>query len=103
MSVLGPADLTFDEAARALGLGLGRSVSHVTVTPEQALDAMTGSGLSPGLADGFLRIFTSSDRGGLISVPARDERSTTETSLEDFAHTVVLPLLNGSEAKRAAA
>ena len=103
VSVLGPTDLTFDDAANALGQGLGRTVTHVTVTPEQAREAMTGAGMSPGLADGFLQIFAANDRRGLISVPARDARSTTETSLEDFARTVVLPLLNGSEAKGAAA
>ena len=97
VSVLGPADLTFDEAAQAIGEGIGRPVSHVTVTAEQAREAMTGGGLSLGLAEAFIAIFAANDRYALVSDPPRDERSTTSTSLQEFARTVVRPLLKQAE------
>ena len=91
VSAMGPKDLTFDEAAAALSEGIGRQVTHVTVTPEQARESMLGSGMSPGMPDGFLAIFAAGDAGLLRWV--RDEASTTPTTMEAFARTVVRPML----------
>ncbi len=91
VSAMGPKDLTFVEAAAALSEGIGRQVSHVTGTPEQARESMLGSGMSPGLTDGFLAIFAAADAGRLRW--ERDASSTTPTTLEEFARTVVRPML----------
>ncbi len=91
VSAMGPKDLTFDEAAAALSKGIGRQVAHVTVTPEQARESMLGSGMSPGMTDGFLAIFAAGDAGLLRWV--RDASSTTPTTMEAFARTVVRPML----------
>ncbi len=91
VSAMGPKDLTFDEAAAELSKGIGRQVTHVTVTPDQARESMIGSGMSPGLTDGFLAIFAAGDAGLLRWV--RDESSTTPTTMEEFARTVVGPML----------
>ncbi len=91
VSAMGPKDLTFGEAAAALSEGIGRQVSHVTVTPEQARESMLGAGISPGLTDGFLAIFAAADAGLLRW--ERDGSSTTPTTLEEFARTVVRPML----------
>ena len=91
VSAMGPKDLTFGEAASALSAGVGRHVSHITVEPEQARESMLGSGMSPGLTDGFLSIFAAGDAGLLRW--ERDASSTTPTTLEEFARTVVRPML----------
>ncbi len=91
VSAMGPKDLTFGEAATALSEGVGRQVSHITVEPEQARESMLGSGMSPGLTDGFLSIFAAGDAGLLRW--ERDASSTTPTTLEEFARTVVRPML----------
>ncbi len=91
VSAMGPKDLTFGEAATALSEGVGRHVSHITVEPEQARESMLGSGMSPGLTDGFLSIFAAGDAGLLRW--ERDASSTTPTTLEEFARTVVRPML----------
>ena len=91
VSAMGPKDLTFGEAAAALSEGIGRHVSHVTVKPEQARESMLGSGMSPGLTDAFLAIFVAADAGLLRW--ERDASSTTPTTLEEFARTVVRPML----------
>ena len=91
VSAMGPKDLTFSEAATALSEGIGRHVSHITVEPEQARESMLGSGMRPGLTDGFLSIFAAGDAGLLRW--KRDASSTTPTTLEEFARTVVRPML----------
>ena len=91
VSAMGPKDLTFDEAAAELSEGIGRQVAHVTVTPEQARESMLGSGMSPGMTDAFLAIFAAADAGLLRWV--RDESTTTPTTMEEFARTIVGPML----------
>ena len=91
VSAMGPKDLTFGEAAAEISKGIGRQVSHVTVTSEQARESMLGSGMSPGLTDGFVAIFAAGDAGLLRWI--RDASSTTPTTLEEFARTVMGPML----------
>ena len=91
VSAMGPKDLTFGEAAAALSEGIGRQVSHVTVTAEQARESMLGAGMSPGLTEGFLAIFAAADAGLLRW--ERDASSTTPTTLEEFARSVVRTML----------
>ena len=91
VSPMGPSDLTFGEAAAEISEGIGRQVSHVTVPPEQARESMRGSGMSPGLTDGFVAIFAAADAGLLRWV--RDESSTTPTRMEEFARTVMGAML----------
>ncbi len=98
LSILGPADTSFADAARAVGEGIGRSVEHVTVTPAQALDSLTQMGLSLALAQGFVDIFAAADAGAIVPQPARDASSTTPTKLSEFARTVIGPALSAAEA-----
>ena len=91
VSAMGPRDLTFGEAATALSEGIGRQVTHVTVESEQARESMLGSGMSPGMTDGFLAIFAAADAGLLRW--ERNASSTTPTTMEEFARTVVGPML----------
>ena len=98
LSILGPTDNSFADAARAIGEGIGRTVEHVTVTPEQALEAMTQMGLSQALAQGFVDIFVAADAGAIVPQPGRDASSTTPTTLSEFARTVIGPALSAAEA-----
>ena len=101
LSVLGPADLSFDAAADALGDGIGTPVEHVTVTAEQALEALTGMGLSAALAQGFVDIFQAADAGRIIPQPTRDATATTPTTLEEFGRTVVKRALDAADQEAA--
>ena len=91
VSAMGPKDLTFGEAATAISQGIDRQVSHVTVEPEQARESMIGSGLSRGMADAFVAIFAAADAGLLRW--ERNASSTTPTRLEEYARTVMRPML----------
>ena len=89
----GPADLSFDEAATALGEGLSRPVRHVTVTPDQARGAMVGMGVHPGVAALFLEMHDAFETGRLQIAEPRTPETTTPTTLTTFAREVMKPLL----------
>jgi uncharacterized protein YbjT (DUF2867 family) len=89
----GPADLSFDEAAMAIGRGLGRPVVHVRVPEEQARQAMSAAGLSEYVADMVLELYRAIESGLLRPAEPRTAETTTPTTLEQFARDVLQPLI----------
>ena len=92
--VLGPKDLTFDEAAGVLSDALGREARHVTVTPDQAREAFLGMGASPDMADKYVEMYQSFDNGTFKVAEPRNAETTTPTTLADFGRAVMKPLLS---------
>ena len=86
-AVTGPAALTFDEAAAAIGRGLGRPVSYVDLTDEQFHGALLSAGLPADVADAVVAINQNARRGALSQVTDVVRRATGEAprSLEQWA------------------
>ena len=55
LELVGPEEVTFDVAAKAIGEAIGKDVNHVTVTPDQAREALSGMGMSVNVVDCFGR------------------------------------------------
>jgi uncharacterized protein YbjT (DUF2867 family) len=91
--VHGPADLSFHEAAAAIGAGIGNDVEHVQVTSEQAREAMAGMGLPAHVTELYLEMYAAMASGALVTAEPRSPETTTATTLEDFAREVIRPLL----------
>src|SRR5262245_82509 len=65
--LLGPADLTFAEAARILSDSIGKPVKHVQITPDQAYQSFLGFGASPGFAKGLVEMYQALARPGAVT------------------------------------
>ncbi len=89
----GPADLSFDEAAWILAEALGRTVTFVRCDPQEARQAIMAGGMSENVADLLLEMYGALATGRLRLLQPRSEKTTTPTTLAEFAHEVMLPLL----------
>ena len=90
----GPTDLSFDEAAEAIGRGLNRPMFHVRVPEEQARQAMRAAGLNEHLTEAFLEVFQAIESGLLRPVEPRTAETTTPTTLEEFSRAVLKSLVD---------
>lgn len=88
----GPTHLTFAEAASILGESLGKPVTHIQITPEQAFEAYTSFGISPGSAQAFVEMYQSLAQPSAMAEP-RTPQTTTPTSLREWSDAVLRPLL----------
>ncbi len=89
----GPREYTFDEAASIIGTAVGQAVNYVQITPQEAISSLTGMGASRNVADQFVQMYDALDRGELKSDSPRTNESTTPTTLENFAASVIVPAL----------
>ena len=89
----GPRDYSFDEAAEIIGKAVGKEVKHVSITPEQTRDALISMGLTEGVADTMVEMYTAMDKGILVDEDPRSAESTTPTTLEEFAKETIAPVL----------
>ncbi len=90
----GPADVSFDEAAIAIGRGLDRPVVHVRVPEEQARQALRAGGLSEYVAEMVLELYRAIESGRLRPAEPRTAETTTPTTLEQFSRAVLKPLVS---------
>lgn len=93
LDILGPAGLSFDEAAVAIGEGIGRDVKFVTAEPGAAREVLMGYGLPAATADLTLELYRAIDEGLMAPHRPRSAESTTPTTLTEFARTVLKPML----------
>jgi len=89
----GPRELSFDEAAAALSEGLHREVRHVKVSPEQARQTMTETGMSDNAIDLMLELYDAIETRRLTYVQPITAETRTSTELVDFAREVLLPVI----------
>lgn len=92
----GPADLTFAEAAAAIGAGLGREVRYVQVPPEAVRQALLSVGASEHVAEEYTRLFVALDANAADREP-RTPETTTPTTLEAWAREVLAPAVGAGE------
>lgn len=90
--LLGPRDYTMDEATRVIGEAIGKKdLKYVEFPYDEAQKAMVGMGLSPDLARLFNEMNKGFNEGIVKPTQARSPKTTTPTTLEDFAKTVFAP------------
>jgi len=89
----GPADLSFDEVAGILSQTLDRKVEFVTCDREDARRAMLENALSENAADLMLEMYDAVENGKLQTIEPRSTKTTTPTTLTEFARDVMLPRL----------
>ena len=90
--LLGPRDVTIDEATSILGAAVGRSdLSYVVLPEKQYRQGLVGAGLSENVADEFVEMGHALDGRRIRSLAGRDERTATPTTLEQFAREVFAP------------
>jgi uncharacterized protein YbjT (DUF2867 family) len=84
--LLGAAEYTFPQVATVLGRAIGRpELPYYAVTPEQAKQAMLAAGLGESWVDRMNEFAKAMNEGRVLPANARDARSTTPTTLDDFA------------------
>jgi uncharacterized protein YbjT (DUF2867 family) len=92
----GAADLSYDEVAKILSDGLGRKITYVQCSRDEARHAILESGVSENVADLMLELYEAADTGRYRPLQARSPETTTRTPFADFAREVMLPLLHAS-------
>jgi uncharacterized protein YbjT (DUF2867 family) len=89
----GPADMSFDEAAEIISQVLGRKILFVRSDKEDARHVLLNTGMSENLADSLLQMYDAVETGRLQPLQPRSLESTTPTTLAEFVHEVMLPLI----------
>ncbi len=89
----GPADLSFDEAAEIISQVLGRKILYIRSDMQEARHALLNIGMSENLADLLLEMYEAVEMGRMQPLQPRSPETTTPTTLAEFAHEVMLPLI----------
>lgn len=90
----GPADLSFDEAAGILSKVLDRKIAYVKCDPQEMRHVLLGNAISENAADLMLEMYDAVETGRLFPVQPRSAETTTPTTLAEFAHDKILPMMN---------
>ncbi|HEU4928948.1 MAG TPA: NAD(P)H-binding protein [Candidatus Krumholzibacteria bacterium] len=91
--LLGPRDLSMDEATRILGAAIGNpDLKYVQFPYDAALEAMVTAGLSKSMASMYVEMSKAFNEGMVKSLEGRNQRNTTPTRFEDFATHVLAPV-----------
>jgi uncharacterized protein YbjT (DUF2867 family) len=91
IDLMGPRDLTMNEATRMIGSAIGKpDLQYIAFSYDDAEQGMIQAGLSPSVAGSANEMFRAFNEG-LIRHPERTPQNTTPTSFEDFAREVFAP------------
>ncbi len=89
----GPADLSFDEAAEVLSKSLGRRIEYVRCSREEARQSLLENALSENATNLILEMYEAVETEKLHPIEIRSARTTTPTTLAEFAREVIRPML----------
>jgi uncharacterized protein YbjT (DUF2867 family) len=89
----GPADMSFDEVAEIISQVLGRKILFIRSDKLEARHVLLNTGMSENLADLLLEMYDAVESGRLQPLQPRSLESTTPTTLTEFVHEVMLPLI----------
>jgi uncharacterized protein YbjT (DUF2867 family) len=87
--VHGPADLSFDEAAAAIGQGVGRPAKHVPIPLDEYRQHMLSIGATPQVADAYAEMYARLAKSDYLATEIRTRETTTPTTLADYAAKVL--------------
>jgi uncharacterized protein YbjT (DUF2867 family) len=97
--LLGPRDVTYAEAAKTIGLAIGKQdLTYVQLPDEQVIQAMTGMGISRNMAQLLCQMSAALNNGYMRPLEPRSEKNTTPTTFETFVEEVFLPAYRGQAA-----
>jgi len=96
--LLGPRDVTMNEAATIIGSAIDRKLSYTQLPAMMVKPAMLQMGLSSQAAGMLLEMMESMNTGWMKALEARSARTNTPTMLETFAAEVFLPAYQGKAA-----
>ncbi len=83
--LLGPRDISMNEAARVLGKAIGKpDLAYMQAPYADAEKAMVAAGISSGVARSFVEMYRAFNEG-IVTMPARTAQNTTPTTLKAFA------------------
>jgi uncharacterized protein YbjT (DUF2867 family) len=90
--LLGPRDLSLDEATRIIGAAIGKpDLGYVQFPYADYSAALQQNGLSKSVADLYAEMEKAFDDGLVVSQEGRSATNTTPTTFEQFAREVVAP------------
>ena len=89
----GPADLSFDEVAVTLSKVLGRKIAYVECDRQAMRQILLDNAVSENAADLMLEMYDAIETGKLRPIQPRSAETTTPTTLLEFVHGVVLPMM----------
>jgi len=86
-ALLGPKDITLAEYTAILAKAIGKeNLNYIQFPADQAKQSMVQMGMSESVAEGMVEIQLAVGTD-IMSQEKRDEKSTTPTTPEEFAHT----------------
>jgi uncharacterized protein YbjT (DUF2867 family) len=89
----GPADLSYDEVAGILSKALGRKIVYVQGDRMELRQFLLDSAVSENAADLMLELYDAVETGRLRPIQPRSADTTTPTTLLEFVHDVILPMI----------
>jgi uncharacterized protein YbjT (DUF2867 family) len=90
--LLGQRDISYQEAAKAIGSEIGRpTLAYVQLPAEQVIQAMSNMGMSRNLATLLCEMADSMNTGYMKALEPRSAKNTTPTSFETFAKETFAP------------
>ncbi len=92
-AVLGPADISFEDAARQISLGVGKKIGYRRIDDDNMRNIMRGWGASESFMNSLLDTFRAIEWDRIHSNEPRTAETTTGTTLAKFAQEVIAPLV----------
>jgi uncharacterized protein YbjT (DUF2867 family) len=99
LELQGPEDLHQLQVASIVSEGIGRPVTAVEVTEEQAKQGMVGAGMPSRFADLLLEMYAALASGRMQRTQARNAATSTPTTLLTFARQVIRPAVDAALAQ----
>ncbi len=99
LELQGPEDLDQRQVASIVSEGIGRPVTAVEITDEQAKQGMVGAGLPSAFADLLLEMYSALASGRMQRTQARSAATSTPTTLLTFARQVLKPAVDAALAR----
>jgi uncharacterized protein YbjT (DUF2867 family) len=97
--LLGQRDITYTEAARILGVAIGKpDLAYVQLPPDQFTQALVQMGMSNNFANLILEMAGAMNDGRMKALEPRSAANTTPTSFEEFVQQEFLPAYRGKAA-----
>ena len=93
--LLGPGDLTMQDATTAIGRAIGKDdLKYVQFPDENVRAAMLGLGMSGSVVDEMIEMYRGMNEGIVRGLEERSAENTTPTTIDEFAVTIFAPAYN---------
>ena len=86
--LLGPADVSLNDVATAIGQAIGKEdLKYTLISFDDTRDHMIGMGISESVADGMIELYRAASDGTLRPTETRSPENSTPTTINDFSRT----------------